>query len=146
MRRYFGGTLGCRRFAIWGLSFKPCADDLRDAPSVRIIRALLDESCAVSAHDPWALDSARRIFGGSLECHQDAYEALDGADGLVVCTEWPEFRNPDFLRIAGLLKTPVIFDGRNLYDPERVIESGLDYLCIGRPDRLLNRASCQRAR
>ena len=138
IRRYYNDQLDGRRFAVWGLSFKPRTDDMREAPSVKIITRLLEASCSVAVHDPQAHHTARKILGDSVEYCDDAYDPLQGADGLIICTEWMEFRTPDFARMATLLTGPVIFDGRNLYDPAYVNESGLDYLCIGRPDAMVS--------
>jgi UDPglucose 6-dehydrogenase len=133
VRRYFDGDLAGKRFAVWGLSFKPNTDDMREAPSLKVINQLLEAGCTVSAHD------TRAILGDRIELHEKQYDVFPEADGLIVCTEWMEFRTPDFKRIAELLRTPVIFDGRNLYDPDYVNAAGLDYLCIGRPDALVAR-------
>ncbi len=139
IRRYFDGNLNGKRFAMWGLAFKPRTDDMRDAPSLKLIERLRQGGARIAAHDPAAHATARAILGEAITYHDDAYEPLRGADGLVICTEWMEFRTPDFKRMAELLARPVIFDGRNLYDSEYVNHAGLDYLCIGRPDAILAR-------
>ncbi|MBQ9273481.1 MAG: UDP-glucose/GDP-mannose dehydrogenase family protein [Succinivibrio sp.] len=126
-------------FAVWGLSFKPNTDDLRMAPSLTIIPALLKQGARVKAYDPKALLTARAYFGDAITYTQSAYEALEGADALLLLTEWNEFRRPDFRRIKELLKQPLIFDGRNQYDPARLSSLGFDYYCLGRPGTALSR-------
>ncbi|CAN7433348.1 UDP-glucose/GDP-mannose dehydrogenase family protein [Trinickia sp. LjRoot230] len=139
----FGGDLTGRTFAIWGLSFKPNTDDMREAPSRRVIAALLARGAAVRAYDPVALDEARRVFSLDLADQPGARarlsfvasqdDTLAGADALVVLTEWKEFKSPDFAQMKSELKAPVIFDGRNLYEPEAMAELGIAYHAIGRP-------------
>ena len=131
----FGEDLAGRRFALWGLAFKPDTDDMREAPSRIVIAELRSRGAAGAAHDPVAMDEARRIFGDTAGLTYAAapMDALDGADALVVVTEWKAFRSPDFERIRALLKQPVIFDGRNLFDPKRLREAGIEYFPIGRP-------------
>ena len=131
-RAHFGSLRG-RHFAAWGLSFKPKTDDMREAPSVQVIRGLLDAGATVCAHDPVAMDAARRVFGDSIRYAEGPYEALPGADALLVITEWNEFRHPDFERVKSLLRTPVILDGRNLYDPRALAARGFTYHGVGRP-------------
>jgi UDPglucose 6-dehydrogenase len=133
VKAHFGGDLGGRTFAVWGLSFKPRTDDMREAPSITIVEGLLAAGARVRVHDPEALHVARKVFGGRVSYHEVNYDALDGADALLVVTEWNEFRSPDFRRMKTLLKTPVIFDGRNLYDPGEMAEQGFVYHSIGRP-------------
>ena len=130
----FGDDLAGKRFAIWGLAFKPNTDDMREASSRVLIAELLARGATVTAYDPVAMDEARRIFGDEsrIAYAENPDAALVGADALAIVTEWKEFRSPDFARIAGTLKTPVIFDGRNLYEPAVVRESGIDYQPIGR--------------
>jgi UDPglucose 6-dehydrogenase len=128
----FGDNLSGRRFAVWGLAFKPRTDDMREAPSLTVVRGLLGRGAQVAVHDPEAMDEARRHFGESVSYHRLNYEALEGADALCIVTEWNEFRRPDFARMKGLLKAPVIFDGRNLYEPEVMREHGFTYFPIGR--------------
>ncbi len=132
VRQHFGADLGGRIFAVWGLAFKPRTDDMREAPSLTVIEELLAAGAQVQAHDPEALGSARRIFGDRITYHQNNYEALTGADALLILTEWPEFRHPNFQRIRSALKHPVIFDGRNLYDPALMKALELRYYSIGR--------------
>ncbi|KVR12146.1 UDP-glucose 6-dehydrogenase [Burkholderia ubonensis] len=139
----FGADLTGREFAVWGLAFKPNTDDMREAPSRRLIAELLERGATVRAYDPVAIDEARRVFALDLGAGSDALSrlhfvdtqdvAVTGADALVIVTEWKEFRSPDFNRLKAELKAPVIFDGRNLYEPEAMAELGIDYYAIGRP-------------
>ena len=124
--------LAGKSIAVWGLSFKPRTDDMREAPSLTIINRLLELGASVQAHDPEALNEAKKHFGARIGYHVNQYEPLKGADALVIITEWNEYRNPDFDRIRKLLVNPLIFDGRNLYQPERMRDIGYDYLPIGR--------------
>jgi UDPglucose 6-dehydrogenase len=130
----FGEDLSGRRFGLWGLAFKPNTDDMRDAPSRVIVAELFRRGATVAAYDPVAMDEARRIFGDDerLTYVDRPMAALDGADALVIVTEWKEFRSPDFARIGRMLKQPVIFDGRNMYDPSAMKRAGLEYHGIGR--------------
>jgi UDPglucose 6-dehydrogenase len=128
----FGERLAGRRFAVWGLAFKPKTDDMREAPSITVINGLLERGAAVAVHDPEALGVARGFFGDRVSYHRVNYDALDGADALLIVTDWNEFRRPDFTRMKALLKRPLIFDGRNLYDPEVMRQHGFTYLPIGR--------------
>ena len=134
MRQHFGERLKGRTIALWGLAFKPNTDDMREAPARTIIDRLLEAGARVRAYDPVAAEEATRIYGGneSFELARNAYEAVAGADALAIVTEWQEFRSPDFERLKQLLKTPLIFDGRNLYDPAMVGRFGLVYHAIGR--------------
>lgn len=130
---HFGEDLSGLTLAMWGLAFKPETDDMREAPSLTIISGLLERGATVRATDPIALDNARRILEDRVTFIEDDYETLDGADALLVVTEWSEFRTPDFERIKSALRQPVIFDGRNLYSPERMKEHGFIHYSIGRP-------------
>jgi UDPglucose 6-dehydrogenase len=130
---YFGGSLRGRRVAVWGLAFKPNTDDVREAPSHVIIRGLLELGAAVTAFDPEANETTRAVLGDAVTYAEDGYSALVGAEALVICTEWNEFRRPDFQRMRALMSQPVVFDGRNLYEPRRMAELGFDYFSIGRP-------------
>jgi len=121
-----------KTIAIWGLSFKPRTDDMREAPSVVIINRLLALGAKVCAHDPEAIKEAKKIFGENIVYSNSQYDILKGADALAIVTEWNEYRNPDFDRIKSLLRRPLIFDGRNLYQPSRMQEAGFEYLPIGR--------------
>jgi UDPglucose 6-dehydrogenase len=130
----FGKDLKGKRFALWGLAFKPNTDDMREAPSLALIRGLWERGATVAAYDPAAMHEAERMLGADkrIGYAKSPMEALAGADALAIVTEWKEFRSPDFDTIKHVLKSPVIFDGRNLYQPELVRERGLEYHCIGR--------------
>ncbi|HJU26176.1 MAG TPA: UDP binding domain-containing protein, partial [Rhodanobacteraceae bacterium] len=132
--RHFGGELRGKTVALWGLAFKPNTDDMREAPSRALMEALWQADARVRAFDPEARTEAQRIYGsrGDLELCEEPYAALQGADALAVITEWKAFRSPEFERIRSALKTPVLFDGRNLYDPEVVESAGIAYYGIGR--------------
>jgi UDPglucose 6-dehydrogenase len=132
---YYGGKLAGKKIAVWGLSFKPNTDDMRAAPSRTLIEALWQAGAQVAAYDPVANEETQRIYGKrkDLQLVGNAYDALQGADALAICTEWDEFRSPDFERMLGLLKQPVLVDGRNLYDPEFMVDSGFQYYAVGRP-------------
>jgi UDPglucose 6-dehydrogenase len=132
VRAHFKGNLAGKTLALWGLAFKPRTDDVREAPALTLIDALLSAGANVRAHDPEAMANVRAIYGDRLTYCDRPYGAVDGADGLVIVTEWQEFRNPDFEVIKRLLKEKVIFDGRNLYDPKQMEEYGLTYYAIGR--------------
>ncbi len=130
---YFGGSLEGKRIAVWGLAFKPNTDDVREAPAHTIIRKLLEKSAQVHAFDPEAIGTTRAVFKDEIVYAEDAYEALQDADALVICTEWNEFRRPDFGRMRKRMAGHIIFDGRNLYEPKRTAELGFEYYSIGRP-------------
>ncbi len=132
---YYGGQLQGKTIAVWGLAFKPETDDMREAPSRNLLAALWAAGAQVRAHDPVAMDEARRIFGerADLTLCDSPMAALEGADALVIVTEWKQFRVPDFNRIAQALRDRIVFDGRNLYDPTVVARHGLAYESIGRP-------------
>jgi UDPglucose 6-dehydrogenase len=132
VKAHFGGDLKGRTFAIWGLAFKPRTDDMREAPSIVVIEELLAAGARVRVHDPEALDNARRVFGDRVSYHEINYETLAGADALLIVTEWNEFRHPNFQRVRAALKQPVIFDGRNLYDPALMKALDFRYYSIGR--------------
>lgn len=129
--KHFSGNLVGKTVAVWGLSFKPQTDDMREAPSEVIIKKLLNEGTNIKAYDPVATESARKIFGNSILYLNDQYEALIDADCLALITEWSEFRFPKFDMIKKLLKSPVIFDGRNIYDRSEMKRNGFTYYCIG---------------
>jgi len=133
LQGFYNGSLKGRTFGVWGLSFKPRTDDMREAPSIGLIEDLLRSGCSVRVHDPEAMDVARSIFADKITYHRQNYEALDGADALLVVTEWNEFRRPDFDRIKRLLKEPVIFDGRNIWEPKTMRELGFTCCPFGRP-------------
>jgi UDPglucose 6-dehydrogenase len=128
-----GGDLKGRRIAVWGLAFKAGTDDMREAPALTLIDALLRDGASICAHDPAALEHARGLLGNRIDYAETNYEALTGADALVVVTDWNEYRHPDFERVKRTLKQPVIVDGRNLYDVEKMRELGVRYHSIGRP-------------
>jgi UDPglucose 6-dehydrogenase len=129
---HFGEDLKGRRFALWGLAFKPRTDDMREAPSIVIIEELLRRGATVNAHDPEALVEARKVFADRIGYHRLNYDALVGVDALLVVTDWNEFRRPDFKRMRELMRTPIIFDGRNLYEHDALREHGFSYFPIGR--------------
>lgn len=132
IRAYFGDNLEGRKIAIWGIAFKPNTDDIREAPALTIIRELMEMNAQVSAFDPEAMDNARSLFDGEILFGEDQYEVLDQADALCIVTEWSVFRTPDFDQMKKLMKSPVIFDGRNLYDLWPMRETGFYYNSIGR--------------
>ena len=129
--RYFKGDIAGRSVAMWGLSFKPETDDMREAPSLVLIERLLAAGCKVRAFDPIAMDEARRRLGDKIEYCSSKYDALEGADALMIVTEWKQFRLPNWSRVAELMKGRVVIDGRNIYDRQEVEAAGLDYLRIG---------------
>ena len=128
------GSLRRKRIALWGLSFKPRTDDMREAPSIVIIEALLKAGATVTAYDPQAQRSAKEIFGSRVTLAPQSYDALERADALGILTEWNEFREPDFPRMHSLMRSPIIFDGRNLFAPEQMKAHGFSYYSIGRQD------------
>lgn len=134
IHRHFKGDVAGKTIAIWGLSFKPMTDDMREAPSVSLIEELLAAGARVQAFDPVAADEAKRIFEGKIEVSTDAYAALKSADALAILTEWNEFRSPDFDCIKQELKSPVIFDGRNVYNPDSLARLGFKYYSVGKAD------------
>ena len=132
LRAVLGDSLDGARIAVWGLAFKPQTDDMREAPSLVLIEDALAGGATICAHDPVAMKEARRILGDRIEYAETNYDALPGADALVVVTDWNEYRHPDFERVRTLLKRPVVIDGRNLYDPEKMESLGIVYHSIGR--------------
>jgi UDPglucose 6-dehydrogenase len=132
LQRHFGGSLTGETVAVWGLAFKAETDDVRESPALVLVQALLDAGAAVRVHDPAALETARLHLGDRVAYASHAYDALQGASALAILTEWLEYRNPDFDRIKRLLKRPLIVDGRNLYEPERLAKLGFTYDSIGR--------------
>jgi UDPglucose 6-dehydrogenase len=126
------GSLKGKTIAVWGLSFKPKTDDMREAPSIPLIHALLAAGAKVHAYDPEATQVAKGIFGRKISYAASNYDAIKGADALAIVTEWNEFRRPDFARMRSLMRTPMIFDGRNLFSPEQMKQSGFEYHSIGR--------------
>jgi len=131
LNKYYNGDLKGKTIAIWGLSFKPNTDDMREAPSRVIIEKLLLAGANVKAYDPVAMEEGERIFKNSIEFAKDQYDTLIDADALIIVTEWSEFKFPNFRVIKKLLKKPAIFDGRNIYDAKEMIQEGFDYFCIG---------------
>ena len=129
---HFNKKLAGKHFAVWGLAFKPNTDDVREAPAIALIKKLLKEKASVSAYDPEAIETSKAILGDSIEYVENSYEALENADALITITEWNEFRNPNFDKISSSLKSPVIFDGRNLYDPDKMEELNFTYYSVGR--------------
>lgn len=132
IRKYFGGSLSGKHFAIWGLSFKPATDDIREAPALYMIDALLGEGATVTAFDPEAMKNVRTLMGDKISYAEGQYDALENADALIIATEWNEFRTPDFKKISARLKNKVIFDGRNLFDLEAMKNLGYHYESVGR--------------
>ncbi len=129
---HFNKNLAGKHFAVWGLAFKPNTDDVREAPAISLMKRLLKEEASVSAYDPEAIETAKAVLGDKIKYCESSYEALETADALIITTEWNEFRNPDFNKITSLLKAPVIFDGRNLYDPDKMNEQNFTYYSVGR--------------
>jgi UDPglucose 6-dehydrogenase len=132
LRRAIGGDLHGAHIAVWGLAFKPNTDDMREAPSLVLIDALREAGATVTAHDPAAIAEARRVIGDGIRYAASNYEALEGADALVVVTDWNEYRHPDFGRIKAALRKPIVIDGRNLYDHDRMKQMGFSYDSVGR--------------
>ena len=132
LSNHFGGKLKGKKIAVWGLAFKPQTDDIREAPALYHIELLLAEGAIVHVHDPEAMENVRKILGNKIEYHNTPWAAVAGADALLIATEWPEFRSPDFEKLASLLGDKVIFDGRNLYDPQAMEKLGFKYISIGR--------------
>ncbi|MEJ2546019.1 MAG: nucleotide sugar dehydrogenase, partial [Calditrichaceae bacterium] len=138
IKKYFNGNLKGKIFAMWGLAFKPNTDDMREAPSIAMVHALVEEGVQIHAHDPEAHHEAKwrfqDIVDKELKLFNKRYDALENTDALIIMTEWNAFREPDFYLIKEIMKTPVIFDGRNLYNPERMKKMEIDYISIGRPE------------
>lgn len=132
IKEYFGGNLSGKRIAVWGLAFKPYTDDIREAPALENIEALLAEGAQVCAYDPEAMDNVRELLGERISFAKNPYDALNGADALMIMTEWPQFRTPEFEKMEGLLRNKAIFDGRNLYEISQMKELGYTYVSIGR--------------
>lgn len=129
---HFDGSLTGRKIAVWGLSFKPGTDDIREAPAVSLVEKLIEYGAHVQAHDPVANKVAEKVLPPGVEYFEDCYQTLEGAEGLALVTEWSEFRYPDFERVKDRMKTPVIFDGRNIYNPRKLRARGFTYYGIGR--------------
>jgi len=132
IKAYFGGDIKGKHFALWGLAFKPNTDDIREAPALAIINALLLEGATVAAYDPEAMPNVKKILGDKIAFEESRYDVLEGADALIIATEWNEFRMPDFQKIQDKLNSPAIFDGRNLFDVPLMQEKGFYYASVGR--------------
>lgn len=132
IKEFFGGNLKGKTIALWGLAFKPHTDDIREAPALYNIEALLQEGVNIRAHDPEGMENVKRIVGDKIKYFDNPYEAAEGADAIFIATEWPEFRTPDFEKLNGILKSKVIFDGRNVYELDVMKEQGYIYFSIGR--------------
>lgn len=132
LKNYFGGNLKDKQIAVWGLAFKPYTDDIREAPALDNIRILLEQGAKVRAYDPEAMNNVKQLLGDKIEYAESPYGALLNSDALLIMTEWPVFRTPDFEVVASLLKNKAIFDGRNLYEPQEMQDMGFHYVSIGR--------------
>jgi UDPglucose 6-dehydrogenase len=132
LMQHFDGQLDGKHIAVWGLAFKPRTNDMRDAPAVDVIRAVLEAGATVTVYDPEAMCEARQIFRTQVEYAPNSYACLNGADALALVTEWQAFRNPNFDRMKEEMRAPVVFDGRNIYDPQQMREMGFTYYCVGR--------------
>jgi len=133
IKSFYQGNLQGKHFALWGLAFKPNTDDIREAPALSMVKALLQAGATITAYDPEAMSNAQQELGNSINYAQSQYQALEGADALLIATEWSEFRTPDFERINQLLLSKVIFDGRNLFEVAKLQQLGYQYISIGRP-------------
>jgi UDPglucose 6-dehydrogenase len=133
IQHHFGGSVKGKTIAVWGLAFKPRTDDIREAPALTLIAKLLEDGAIIRAFDPEAMPNVRRVFGESIAFVSEPYAALKDADALVLCTEWNEFRSPDWERVKQLLRSPVVFDGRNIFRPESLRQMGFTYYGIGKP-------------
>ena len=133
IKSFYQGNLKGKHFALWGLAFKPSTDDTREAPALSMIKALLQEGATITAYDPEAMLNVKNEFASKINYAQSQYQALEGADALLIATEWSEFRTPDFERIGQLLSSKVIFDGRNLFEVAKLQQLGYQYISIGRP-------------
>lgn len=133
IKRYFKGSLKGKHFGLWGLAFKPNTDDIREAPALFMIDALVNEGATITAFDPEAMPNVKNVIGDKINYAESQYDALKNADALIIATEWNEFRTPDFLKIVSTLKSKIIFDGRNLFDTQAIKELGFYYESVGRP-------------
>jgi UDPglucose 6-dehydrogenase len=138
MKEYFGGNLSGKKIAVWGLAFKPHTDDIREAPALTNIDALLAEGAAVAAHDPEAMANVKNLYKDKISLVEKPYDALNQADALLIATEWPEYRTPDFDEMTKRMKSRVIFDGRNVYDLDQINELGFTYYSVGRKSLIFN--------
>jgi UDPglucose 6-dehydrogenase len=132
IRNHFGKDARNKRVALWGLSFKPRTNDMREAPALKIINALLEDGVGIAAYDPEAMEEARRHVGDRIQYASNNYGCLEGVDALVVVTEWQVFRNPNFERMKAMMRDAVVFDGRNIFDPAHMRQLGFTYYSIGR--------------
>ena len=132
IKGHFDNDLKGKKIAVWGLAFKPETDDIREAPSLEVINALLEEDCLIAAFDPEAMPNVERKLGDKIEFSKSMYDTLDKADALIICTEWSIFRTPDFNKVKELMRSHTIFDGRNLYDVDDLQKEGFKYISIGR--------------
>ena len=132
--KYYKNDIKGKTFAMWGLSFKPNTNDMREAPSITIVNKLYELGAKIVAYDPKASELAEKILGNKIKTIENKYDALKNADALIILTEWNEFKRPDFERIKNSLKCPVIFDGRNIYEPDRMADRDIKYICVGRPE------------
>jgi UDPglucose 6-dehydrogenase len=132
IKRYFNDDIKGKKFALWGLAFKPNTDDIREAPALYIIDALLEAGAELCVYDPEAMSNVKRQIGDVIHYAENQYDCLEGADALIIATEWNEFRTPNFLKIVTSLKNKVIFDGRNLFETQAVQDLGFHYESIGR--------------
>lgn len=132
VRRHFAGSLRDKRIGVWGLAFKPRTNDMRDAPSIKIIEDLLADGATVAAYDPEAMEEAKKLFGNRIQLASSNYGSVEGADALLIVTEWQAFRNPNFERMKSIMRQPIIFDGRNIYDPAHLRQLGFTYYSVGR--------------
>ena len=137
VRKFFNNNVNGKKIAMWGISYKPGTDDVREAPSIEVIQLLIEAGARFAVHDPEALENAKKILGeNSIMYHTDSYKTLEGAEALIIMTEWKEYRTPDWQKIKSLMTNHVVFDGRNLYDPEEMKKLGFRYFGIGYGERL----------
>jgi UDPglucose 6-dehydrogenase len=132
IKSHFGGNIKGMKFAVWGLAFKPETDDVREAPSIYMMKGLLEQGASLTVFDPEAMENIEKQFGNSLEYSSSMYEAIEGADALIICTEWSIFRTPNLEKLKASLNNAVVFDGRNLYDTAEMKREGFTYISIGR--------------
>jgi UDPglucose 6-dehydrogenase len=130
---HFGDHCANTTLAVWGLAFKARTDDVRESPAIAAIKMFTKNGMTVRAHDPEAMDNAKRELDATVTMCEDEYDMLKGADALVIFTDWPKFRTPDFQAIAERMPVKLIFDGRNMYDPQQLAKRGFQYFCVGRP-------------
>jgi UDPglucose 6-dehydrogenase len=145
IKNYFNNDLKGKKIALWGLAFKPNTDDIREAPALYVIDALLKEVVSVHAFDPEAMTNVKNLLGDKIRYAENQYECLEDADALVISTEWNEFRTPNFLKMVTTLKRKVIFDGRNLFETSAIRELGFHYESIGRPASIPNHVNSIKA-